>query len=147
LSELTTNQKGAIAETAIVHAAARAGIVVLKPLYDVRYDLVFDFGHRFSRVQCKWVARTGDVVAIPCRTCRRGPEGFIHRSYTAQEIDALAAYCADVNRCFYLPMSQIVSRSTVQLRLAATRNGQRKGVNWADDFDFERLDWSALEGP
>jgi len=45
LSILTTDQKGAIAETAIIHAAVKLGIGVYKPLADGdRYDLIFDLG-------------------------------------------------------------------------------------------------------
>jgi hypothetical protein len=39
LLELTTNQKGVIAETAIVHRAAKLGYGVARPLDDERYDL------------------------------------------------------------------------------------------------------------
>jgi hypothetical protein len=43
--ELTTDQKGAIAESAIVHAAIKLGIGVYKPLSDgERYDLVSTSG-------------------------------------------------------------------------------------------------------
>jgi hypothetical protein len=70
LSELTTNQKGAIAETAIVHAAVLVGIGVAKPLADERYDLSFDLRDELVRVQCKWAVRRGDVVDIRCRQTR-----------------------------------------------------------------------------
>jgi hypothetical protein len=46
--ELTTDQKGAIAETAIVHTAIKLGIGVAKPIADERYDLIFDFGGNSS---------------------------------------------------------------------------------------------------
>jgi len=60
---LTTDQKGAIAESSIAAAAIKLGIGVLKPLSDGhRYDLVFDVGTRLLRVQCKWAVRRGDVV-------------------------------------------------------------------------------------
>ena len=55
VSELTTDQKGAIAELAIAHAAAVLGVGVFKPLTDgERYDLIFDLRPRLLRVQCKW---------------------------------------------------------------------------------------------
>jgi hypothetical protein len=37
---LTTDQKGAIAETAIIHAAVKLGIPVARPVLPVRYDLI-----------------------------------------------------------------------------------------------------------
>jgi hypothetical protein len=61
--ELSTDQKGAIAESAIVHAAIKLGIGVLKPVTDGhRYDLVFDFCPDLVRVQCKWTRLHGDVI-------------------------------------------------------------------------------------
>ena len=51
---LTTDQKGAVAETAVVHAATKLGIGVYKPVSDgERYDLIFDLGAELVRVQCK----------------------------------------------------------------------------------------------
>jgi hypothetical protein len=35
---LTTNQKGLIAETAVIHECAKLGVPVLRPLDDQRYD-------------------------------------------------------------------------------------------------------------
>jgi hypothetical protein len=50
----SSNQKGAIAETAIAAEALKAGIHVLKPVAEhQRYDLAFDLGARILRIQCK----------------------------------------------------------------------------------------------
>jgi hypothetical protein len=136
LAELTTNQKGLVAETAIIHEAVKLGIVVARPLDDVPYDLILDFGTALVRVQCKWAVRKGDVVIVPTRRCRRGPEGFIHRGYELGEIDAVAAYCAELQKCYLLPLSMSVGRAAVQLRLRAPRNNQQRGINWARDFEF-----------
>jgi hypothetical protein len=133
---LTTDQKGAIAEAAIALAAVELGIGVSRPLVDERYDLIFDLGSRLVRVQCKWAIRRGDVIAVPCRSCRRGPEGFIRRTYRAEDVDAIAAYCAELGHCYYLPLDHFDGRTYIQLRLVPTRNNQRRGINWADEFEF-----------
>jgi PD-(D/E)XK endonuclease len=134
--ELTTNQKGALAEAAIAKEAAKLGIIVLRPLDDARYDLVLDLPSGLMRVQCKWAVRNGDVVVIRCRTCRRGRDGLIHRGYKQGEIDAIAAYCADLDTCYLLPLSLSVNRAAVQLRLAPTLNNQQRKIHWARDFEF-----------
>jgi PD-(D/E)XK endonuclease len=134
---MTPDERGTIAETAIIHAATKLRIPVLKPVNDgMRYDLAFEVSGRFVRVQCKWAARHDDVVVVRCYSCRRGPSGQIKKAYTPAEVDALAAYCLDLDRCFFLPMSVIGGRVQVQLRLAPSRNNQKVLVNWADDFDF-----------
>ena len=134
-----------IAETGIVHAAVKLGIGVLKPIMDgQRYDLVFDLGARFLRVQCKWARRQGDVILVRCYSSRRGRDHFLRLYYTSEEVDAIAAYCPDVDRCYFLPAAVIVGRAQISLRLAAPRNGQRARIRQADDFEFPRVDWNDL---
>ena len=51
LSMLTTNQKRAIAEAAVMKAALHADYDVYRPVFEGgRYDLVFDTGERLLRV-------------------------------------------------------------------------------------------------
>jgi hypothetical protein len=146
LSMLTTDQKGALAEQAIAFEAMRHGAGVLRPFGDERYDLIFDLRPQLLRVQCKWAVRRGDVVAITCRTNRRGPQGYILRCYGEGEIDAVAAYCAALEMCFLLPVEMSVNRTAVQLRLAPTQNNQRLRINWARDFELGAT-LAKLNGP
>jgi hypothetical protein len=101
-----------------------------------RYDLIFDLRPRLVRVQCKWASRYGDVVIVRCYSNRRNRDGLLRRLYSSDQIDAFAAYCADTDRCYYLPMTMFGGRSSIQLRLAPTRNNQQAGINWANDFEF-----------
>jgi nucleoid-associated protein YgaU len=133
---LTTNQKGALAEAAVVKEAAKLGVHVSLPVADTRYDVILDVDGSLLRVQCKWAVRRGDVIVVTCRTNRRGRDGFIPRSYEDGEIDAIAAYCADVDQCYLLPLRMSVRRTAVQLRLSPSRNNQRVRINWARDFEF-----------
>ncbi len=144
---MTSDEKGSIAEAEIVAAAVRLGVGVLKPLNEgLRYDLMFDLHPRLLRVQCKWAVRRGDVVVVNCRTCRRGRDGYVRGSYTAEEVDAIGVYCADLDTCYLVPIAQVTGRPSILLRLAPTRNNQRIGVNWASDFEFAAT-LSGLVGP
>jgi hypothetical protein len=134
--ELTTNQKGAIAEAVVAKAAAELGVIVARPIQDTAYDLLPDLPTGFMRLQCKWAVRKGSVVLVYCRRCRRGPEGLIRKSYELGEIDAIAGHCADTDRCYLLPLSMSVNRTAVQLRLDPPRNNQRALINWAKDYEF-----------
>ncbi len=62
--------------------------------------------------------------------------GFLKRLYTNDEVDAVAAYSPDLERCFLLRLTEFGGRTYVQLRLGRCRNNQRARINWADDFDF-----------
>ena len=69
---------------------------------------------------------------------------MVRRLYCAEDIDAFAVYCAEVDRCFFVPMDAVGGQSWVQLRLTKARNNQSRRVRWADDFDFRRLDWTKI---
>jgi hypothetical protein len=144
---LTTDQKGAIAESAIVHTAIKLGAGVYRPVMEGgRYDLILEAGSKLLRVQCKWAPRHGDVVVVRCYSTRRAREGLRKRVYSEDEVDAIAAYCPELERCFLISSARFHRRTHVHLRVAPSRNNQSIGVNWADDYAFEaRL--RSLVGP
>jgi prevent-host-death family protein len=136
---LSTNQKGAIAETAIAAAATKLGISVLRPIAEHgRYDLAFEIGRRILRVQCKWggVDEDQTVIKVQLETCWQSAGGYIRASYTEDEIDLLAVYCGELHRCYLLPCSLIAGRRSIQLRLSPPKNGQRACINLARDFEL-----------
>lgn len=129
------NLKGNVAELKIAAEAARLGIQVLRPMAEhERYDLVFEIEGEFKRVQCKSAPRRGDVVVVTLLTNRRGPKGYVRTKYTANEIDAVAAYCPSLDECFYIPIERIAGMSAMHLRLGPARNGQRAALNFARDY-------------
>jgi hypothetical protein len=144
---LSTNQKGAIAETAITHAAVRAGIDVYQPVAEGgRFDLIFDVG-RLLRIQCKWAPRIADTILVRCCSSRRTARGSARRKYANGEIDAVAAYCPDNGCCYVVPGPLTLERAEIRLRLNRPRNNQARGVHWALDYELESLDWKRLVGP
>ncbi len=142
---LTTDQKGNIAEQAIALTATRLGIGVFRPVGEgSRYDLILDLSTRLLRVQCKWCRLVDGVMVVRCQSSRRTAEGLRARAYTADEIDAFAAYCPDTDGCYLIPMEYAGPRRQIQLRLDPPRNAQRGAIVWARDFDFATLDWPRL---
>ena len=134
---LTSNDKGNIAELAIALEATKLGIEVLKPVSEhVRYDLAFDLGHRILRVQCKWARFQGAVVAVNLVGYRLTSRGSVRTKYSPDEIDAVAAYCHELNRVFFIPASEVTERAAVYLRIEEPKNGQRAALNWADDYSL-----------
>ena len=136
-AELTSNQKGAIAETAIAHMAIKLGIDVYRPYIEGgRYDLIFGFGPKLIRVQCKWAKKVGDVVVLRLQSSRRTRDGIRSRSYTEDEIDAVAAYCPDLDTCYLLPGAMVTQRRALHLRLVACKNHQKARLIWAKDYEL-----------
>ena len=139
MEELTSSQKGGLAELKIAAAAANLGIGVIRPMTEgLRYDLVFDVAGRLLRVQCKWARRKSDVVSISLRTSRHTPAGYVRTRYAADEIEGFAAYCRDLDRCFFLrsrtssaaPMRTCVSapRETVSFAVLRWRTRTTLGL-------------------
>jgi PD-(D/E)XK endonuclease len=144
---LSTDQKGNIAENAIVLAAVKLGIDVYRPVGEGgRYDMIFEVGAKLWRVQCKWAPRHGDVVVLRCYSSRRNRDGLLRRIYADGEIDAFAAYCQEIDACYFLPYEFFRNRTQVQLRLNPCTNSQNLKVNWAADFEFAAT-LSRLKGP
>ena len=48
-------------------AAIKLGVEVYRPVAEGgRYDLIFGLEDGLLRIQCKWAARRGDVIMVPC---------------------------------------------------------------------------------
>jgi hypothetical protein len=137
---LTPSQKGAAAEAAITSAVIQLGLTVLRPLCEGRrYDLIVDLEPRLLRVQCKLARRTRGVLAIHLQTSRYTPNGYVHRSYSATEIDAVGAYSPELGTCYLLPAGLVTGRRGLHLRLEPTANNQAEGITWARDYELERV--------
>ena len=129
--------KGAIAEAAITARAVQFGIVVLRPVVEGRrYDLVLDVDHRLYPVQCKWAPRRGAVIDIHLATCRYTPRGYLYPTYDDDEIDAVALYCQELRRCYWLPIHVVAGKRAMFLRLWPAANNQRSAINFAADYAF-----------
>jgi hypothetical protein len=137
LSCVTTDQKGAIAEAAIALAAIRLNVQVYRPMAEGgRCDLILGLGHELIRVQCKWSSLVNDVLVVRCSTFRRTREGYRTTTYTAADVDAIAAYCDALDRCFLIPIERAEGHRTLALRVGPTQNNQAERINWADDYDL-----------
>ena len=137
---LSSDHKGAIAEAEIVAAAVRLDIPVLRPVAEHgRYDMAFEIGPDLLRVQCKWarLQPDGTVLVISLGGCYCTPSGYVRSTYSEDEIDVVAAYSGELDRCYLLPSSMVAGRSAVQLRLQPPKNGQRACINLASDYEFD----------
>ena len=81
------------------------------------------------------MSRYGDVIVVRCYSARRARTGLLRRPYAPEDVDAFAAYCADLRACYLLPRSLFPQRE-IRLRLGPPKNNQRAGITWANDFEF-----------
>jgi hypothetical protein len=68
------------------------------------------------------------------------------KTYSVNDIDLIVGYCRELERCYVVSAERFDGRHQIDLRLTPTRNRQSQRINWARDFEFERLDWANL-GP
>jgi PD-(D/E)XK endonuclease len=137
VDDLTPSQKGAVAEAAITAMAIQLGLVVLRPMAEGgRYDLAIDLEPELLRVQCKFAQRRSGVLSVRLQTSRHTPGGYVRTSYTAAEVDAIAAYSPELHRGFLIPISEASERQAFRLRLEPTKNNQAEGIRWACDYEF-----------
>ncbi|HEV2979813.1 MAG TPA: group I intron-associated PD-(D/E)XK endonuclease, partial [Solirubrobacteraceae bacterium] len=54
------------------------------------------------------------------------------------EVDAIAAYASELERCYLIPISEVAGMSEIRLRLDPTLNNQALRIRWAHQYDFER---------
>ena len=64
------------------------------------------------------------------------PSWLCAHHISSDEIDAVAAYCGELDRCFLIPGGLVAGKYMLHLRLGPARNSQRAAINMADDYDL-----------
>jgi PD-(D/E)XK endonuclease len=79
----------------------------------------------------------GDVIVIRARTCRFTPSrGHVWTTDDADDIDGVAAFCPEVDACFFIPIADIAGRGYLHLRFAPARNHHRWALQWPRHTGF-----------
>lgn len=128
-----TTAKGLIGESAIMSDLIRQGHQVAIPLgHNLPFDLIVirKEDGRLEKVQCKYAVSDGRVIGARIEST----SAWVRHKYTANEVDWIAVYEATTRDCFYLPSVLWDGMTRVNLRVAETANGQRKGIRYASDF-------------
>jgi hypothetical protein len=128
-------------QLAIMLALQDAGIDVYVPLGEnTRCDLVIDDSVRLSRVQCKTGRlRLGAVrfAVCSCYGHHRNPTDS-RRDYQGQ-IDFFAVYCPETTGVYLVPIEDLRVRNQAALRVEPSRNGQRRNIRLAADYEIARV--------
>jgi PD-(D/E)XK endonuclease len=69
-------------------------------------------------------------------TNQKGAIAELAIASAGEEIDAVAAYCDELDSCYLVPIDGVDGPTTIRLRLAPAKNNQARRVNWAKDFEF-----------
>jgi hypothetical protein len=123
---------------AVMLALQDAGFLIATPFGEnTRYDLVVDDGDDLWRVQCKTGrVRFGAVVFPTCSSYAHHPNPRITRRSYVGEIDFFGVWCPQLDSVYLVPIEDASSRSYAALRYLPSRNGQRKAIRWAADYEI-----------
>ena len=133
--ELNSHFKGEITELQVAQAFLSKGIQVSKPLVsDSRYDFIVDINHTLLRIQVKTCnlenLSDGFISFKTCSTHTNTKRTVVH-SYSKEDVDYFATYYN--NNCYIVPVEKVGTRE-FRLRIAPTKNGQVKNINFAEDY-------------
>ena len=123
-------------------ALQRAGYGIAVPFGEnTRYDLVIDDGQQLSRVQCKTGRLRGGAITFKSASTyahhRAPPQPSRH--YQGQ-IDYFGVYSRETQGVYLIPIEDVASKWEALLRVEAPRNGQRKRIRQAVDYQIGTVD-------
>jgi hypothetical protein len=141
--------KGDRSTLAIMLALQEVGYEVLLPFGEnTRYDLVIDDGMTLKRVQCKTGRLRQGAIRFAARSsyAHHPNPRMVVRDYLGQ-IDYFGIYCPQTGGVYLVPIEDAQVRATGSLRLAPARNGQRRRIRYAADYEIAEVAVRATAEP
>jgi Protein of unknown function (DUF3257). len=130
---METQVKGDWAELRVASALRKQGHTVLVPFTESeQYDLAADTTDgEFVKVQVKYAKQQDDgTIEVCCVGTNSSKTGNNRTFYTNDEIDGIACFCGDLDRCFWIPFDSL---NKWQFTLS------EDGKNTFDDYKIERF--------
>jgi hypothetical protein len=136
--ELNKKAKGDLAELKVAADLRARGYRIAIPYgEDWDFDLIVcRDDERLERVQVKYARSDGCVLLVRPRS-HSLTNGRVRATkyYTAATIDWLAVWDAALDRCYYIPATDLgAGMNLLTLRLSPTRNNQVRGIHPAERY-------------
>lgn len=132
-----SKQKGNIGEAKCLAALVSLGNPVLLPFGDnERYDLVVESKTgELLKAQIKYSSQISPNGSLDFAlvSSKNHTTNKIKDSYE-EEIDIFLLYHSVVDQIFVLNKEQFKGKKSINFRLTEAKNGQTKGINFAQDF-------------
>jgi hypothetical protein len=125
---MDTKLKGDIAEQAAILEALKRRWGVLKPVGDrLPYDLVFDIGGRFVRMQVKsaWFDRLRGNYVVDNRRTKTNRKVMLRSGYTAEDFDFALVYIEEVSLFYVFPVEVFIGYAS-EIHMVEADKRQRK---------------------
>lgn len=135
--ELNSKEKGNLTELQCITAVYELGYKAAIPYGEnSRYDFILDTGDKLLKIQVKTSSTVDeDSFKFSCRSTRVNSQGNVSKKYTAEEIDYFATYYN--GKCYLVPVQECGTDK--KLRYNYPANGQKKGINLAENYELQRV--------
>ncbi len=136
---MKAKKNGYAIEARVMTTLLEHGLAVSTPWGDDEpYDLIADINGKLIRIQVKASRTRSNGESFSFNSTRNryiGVGKYKHVTYKSGETDYFATVWK--NKVYLVPAEECGQEK--QLRIAPTRNGQRTYVNWASEYELERV--------
>jgi hypothetical protein len=139
---MVTATRGNAAEARLLSEFVARGFDVLVPFGGGQpYDLAVDLGTMTLKIQCKtaWLTAGGSCLTFNCRSTDHGRG---RRPYDGLA-DLFGVFLPPRDSVYLVPLDS-VGGFAGRLRLEPTKNNQKRGVRFAEDFEIDCWTWERL---
>ena len=135
---MDSKQKGNITELEVLTYITKLGYQVSIPFGDrERYDQIWDIKGKLLKIQVKTsrLSEDSSYIIFSCRSNTKVQGQIKHSRYTKKEIDYFATFWD--GRCYLVPVEETSTEK--RLRFEPPKNGQAKGITFAEDYLVEEV--------
>lgn len=116
-------------------ALREAGYALYLPFGEnTRSDLLIEDGNGIARVQCKTGRIRNGAIVFHTTSLSFHHKGKTNARPYTDDVDYFAVYCPATRGTYLIPIDELDTRWSANLRLEAPRNGQRRGIRLAADY-------------
>lgn len=134
----STLLKGKITELKCELWFLERGYLVSIPEVPYQYDFLVDVNGKIIKIQVKTSSVDEEKTGITFRVCSitHNNNGYARRNYSENDVDYFMTYYEE--KCYLIPFSDCGVKEK-KLRLIPPKNGQVKGISFAEDYLAEKI--------
>ena len=133
---MNPKSKGVITEHKVIAKLLQLGYTVSSVIGDNSpYDIVLEIKNILYKVQIKTARRYKNSIIFNTESYRINTKGYYKTNYE-NKIDFFIVWLPEDDK-FYMAKVEEVARGNATLKDCETKNGQKKNVSRAEDFELE----------
>lgn len=134
---MNTKQLGTIGELKAQYDFMKAGFDVSIPIGDYcAYDLIIVKDSKILKIQVKSCEK---IINGKMKFDLTSRNYYIDKKYDTQDCDYFYFYCLENEQSYLYKNEKDNNSCVVYIRVEPTKNNQTKGINFAEDFNFNKV--------